>query len=720
MPWVAKYKVYAKVVVGAPFLVAAGAYTYAMLDLGILRQKLATHNLYDATSDAKYADLNKLINSKTLSCQTGRNARSADGACNNLDNPAMGMAGVRFGRNVPLNETFKETPESLLSPNPREISRRLLTRSHFKPANIVNFAAAAWLQFMTHDWFNHGDNQNNPSSVLAQIPLTPDDPLHSLLTTNLTVYKTAEDPNTGNALAEEINYKGEKVLSLKKGFKNVVTHWWDGSQIYGSDEETVAKVRGPRSARGPGEVLLVNGNLPTEPVAPMGVMPVTGFTENWWLGLGMMHQLFEQEHNAIAKHLVTTYPESSEAVQKRLVSEYSHLPANERYDQYIFDKARLINVGVMAKIHTVEWTPAILKNPVLEGGMTANWAGLVQALRKFRAMHDRSLSPEQRENLMNSANEVVAYDQRVFWGRNHQQDQDYNLASKILVKINDFNKAIHLKGAETDPGVDFLALDAGLVGTRTALYGVPFTLTEEFTSVYRMHSLLRDQIDIYDHRTGQRTESIPLAEARNGDAVKIAQRITPTDLWYPFGVTHPGALTLNNFPSTLQGLKVPYRRFPFIQAIDMASVDILRDRERGVPRYNRFRQALGLPRVETFEDFNLDAPTTQELREVYGNDIEKVDLLIGCLAESVRPDGYGFGETAFQIFALMASRRLMADRFFSESYTSDVYTAEGLKWINDVSMKKLLLRHFPDLASALAGVENGNAFRPWTGEIKED
>jgi hypothetical protein len=124
--------------------------------------------------------------------------------------------------------------------------------------------------------------------------------------------------------------------------------------------------------------------------------------------------------------------------------------------------------------------------------------------------------------------------------------------------------------------------------------------------------------------------------------------------------------------------------------------------------------------VQSFEDFGLDSITTKVLRELYSGDIERVDLLIGCLAESVRPEGYGFGETAFQLFALMASRRLMADRFFSESYNADVYTAEGLKWVDEASMKRILLRHFPELAPALAGAEDGNAFRPWSGEIKED
>jgi hypothetical protein len=40
-----------------------------------------------------------------------------------------------------------------------------------------------------------------------------------------------------------------------------------------------------------------------------------------------------------------------------------------------------------------------------------------------------------------------------------------------------------------------------------------------------------------------------------------------------------------------------------------------------------------------------------------------------------------------------------------------MYTRTGLDWIRDSSMVTVLLRHFPQLAPALDGVENG--FAPW-------
>lgn len=53
----------------------------------------------------------------------------------------------------------------------------------------------------------------------------------------------------------------------------------------------------------------------------------------------------------------------------------------------------------------------------------------------------------------------------------------------------------------------------------------------------------------------------------------------------------------------------------------MAAVDILRDRERGVPRYNRFREIIGRGRVKTFEEITSNPQWAKELREVYNNDI---------------------------------------------------------------------------------------------------
>jgi hypothetical protein len=173
---------------------------------------------------------------------------------------------------------------------------------------------------------------------------------------------------------------------------------------------------------------------------------------------------------------------------------------------------------------------------------------------------------------------------------------------------------------------------------------------------------------------------------------------------YSFGICNPGALVLRNYPSYLRDFKRPDG-----DRIDLASVDILRDRERAVPRYNRFRELFHLPRVTSFEEMCADRDLAKELKDVYKH-VDRVDLMIGAYAETP-PPLFGFSDTAFRVFILMASRRLKSDRFFTTDFTPEVYSPAGMDWIANNGMKEVLLRHYPELAPTLRGVEN--PFAPW-------
>jgi len=105
--------------------------------------------------------------------------------------------------------------ETLLEPNPRTVSRELLTRKEFIPATTLNLLAGAWIQFEVHDWFSHGQNEEqNP----WKIELAADDPWPQH---PMEIQRTRRDPSadpTGSPT-----------------FVTADTHWWDGSQVYGSD-----------------------------------------------------------------------------------------------------------------------------------------------------------------------------------------------------------------------------------------------------------------------------------------------------------------------------------------------------------------------------------------------------------------------------------------------------------------------------------------------------
>jgi hypothetical protein len=73
----------------------------------------------------------------------------------------------------------------------------------------------------------------------------------------------------------------------------------------------------------------------------------------------------------------------------------------------------------------------------------------------------------------------------------------------------------------------------------------------------------------------------------------------------------------------------------------------------------------------------------------------------------------GFSDTAFRIFLLMASRRLKSDRFLSKDYRPEIYTQAGIDWVEESSMRDVIARHFPSVAFAMEGLDDGNAFKPW-------
>ncbi len=223
--------------------------------------------------------------------------------------------------------------------------------------------------------------------------------------------------------------------------------------------------------------------------------------------------------------------------------------------------------------------------------------------------------------------------------------------------------------------------------------------------MYRMHPLLPDEFSFRSATDDELLEQRPFPELGALHARTRLEEIGVANALYSFGIASPGAISLHNYPRFLQHLERPDG-----SRLDLAATDILRIRERGVPRYNQFRRLFRLRPAESFEELTDDPEEAERIRGVYEGEIERVDLMVGLYAEP-KPRGFGFSDTAFRVFILMASRRLKSDRFFTRDYTAEMYTRAGLDWINDSTMVTVLLRHYPDLAPALGG--SSNAFAPW-------
>ena len=562
---------------------------FAMLNLDVLRSVLRANNLIDTERHEAPPQPRPV---PPPIPEAVRAARTPDGTYNDLSAPRMGAVGATFGRNLTPNYR----PDLFDVPNPFTVSERLLKREHFLPARSLNVIAAAWIQFQVHDWVIH--DRRKLGELDVEVPLPPGESWSNIV---------------GGDEEAVMRIVGNRPLRVEpdgteRVFANTVSHWWDASEVYGSNLETIAMLRdGPK-------LRLPDGYLPTDPSG----MELTGFNDSWWLGLSTLHTLFAREHNVVCDELRAHYKGWS--------------------DDRVFNTARLIVAALIAKIHTVEWTPAILATEPIELGLKANWNGP---------------------------------------------------PSDWLTKLGIWLMDVHA-------GV-------GIPATTPDHHGVPFSLTEDFVTVYRMHPLIPDDYRFANHQTGELLHTRKFPDIAGDKTDGELRSLGLDNAMYSFGIAHPGAITLNNFPDSLRNFVHNKVR------MDLAVVDLVRSRRRGVPRYNDFRAGLHKPRLRHWEQLSHDPEAVQRIREVYRN-LDEVDTMIGLFAEP-RPEGFGFSDTAFRIFLLMASRRIQSDRFLTVDFRPEIYSPLGMDWVQRNNMASVILRHCPDLSALIP--RNQSAFAPW-------
>lgn len=108
------------------------------------------------------------------------------------------------------------------------------------------------------------------------------------------------------------------------------------------------------------------------------------------------------------------------------------------------------------------------------------------------------------------------------------------------------------------------------------------------------------------------------------------------------------------------------------------------------------RRQLLLQPYKSIDDLTSDREERRLLKSVY-SDIEQVDFMVGCLADKDRPEGFAFGIVPYYIFVVMASRRLLSDRFFQEGLTEENYSEFGIQYLTETSFRDILARQFPEM-----------------------
>jgi hypothetical protein len=691
----------------------------------------------------------------------------------------MGAARQPFARNVEFHETFPDRAVSgpvhdrhqgriaLLTPDPQVVSRRLMSRRDeerapdtcngglglpgsdprascsYQAAPFFNVLAAFWIQFMTHDWFSHLDEARNsptmmPTGCASRKVDNTEVPVDA-------VAAAALGCRPGDRIEQAHVAGRERPGSFVHGRRSVQdrppqvttnfnTAWWDASQIYGYDVRSARRLvrDGPRIRMAPVPGLAAAGDsqgyLPELPACPADgrdclVRPewvgqeAAGFPDNWSVGLSFLHNVFAREHNAFVTAFLKEKARDPDGDSGLRNPERPDEPIPYRLvkDDELFEAARLVVSALIAKIHTTEWTPQLLYDRPLDIAMDSNWNGVAGG------------NPVVKQALAAVVNRLNA--------------SDREKARTTLYSVFSSGPGIIGTGSLRH---DWSIADLDRVNGGINHFGSPFNFPEEFVAVYRLHALLPDLLEVRRLTEPNRIRAkVPVAGTRHARATAAMRERGLADWALSLGRQRLGLLALENSPRFLQGLELPGRLdTTSTRRVDIVALDILRDRERGVPRFNEFRRQYGLKSLTSFDYFieehlkrkkaagRLSAEeartlATQErlartLREVYGthrcdqnlvitrsqrwrvdgrleditdclgqrhgdmvDNIEDLDLYVGWHAETTRPHGFAISETQFQVFILNASRRLYSDRFFTSSFRKEFYSTMGLAWVNN-------------------------------------
>ena len=242
-----------------------------------------------------------------------------------------GNGETRFGRNMPLAQTFGETPPALYDPNPRLISRELLARREFVPAPTVNVLVAGLVAVHGPRLAESRRQRKGQSAALLPRPEATTGRARNDDLADVPGRLGARRRGAAGDLPQRRDPLVGRIANvrLRSGVQHRVRSRIRQALLprrqaaFGRDRSSAARSRGPRPIRSGPELAGVNGN--------------------WWIGLSVMHTLFMREHNTIVDRLRIEYPDKD--------------------GEWLFQKARLVNAALLAKIHTTEWTPALMQMP---------------------------------------------------------------------------------------------------------------------------------------------------------------------------------------------------------------------------------------------------------------------------------------------------------------------------------------------------------------------
>jgi len=253
--------------------------------------------------------------------------RSIDGTNNNVALPQMGCVGSDLIRGVSGPHYADGIGSPIDRGSARMISNSVAAQTPAGLGNARNLSSWAWQwgQFIDHDFALVDE-----SSEAMDIPIPIGDP-------------TFDPSGSGTATMPFSRSVCSGGVDSPRQQANAITHWIDGSGVYGSDAARADTLRahvGGRLAVSAGDMLPYNTTgLPNAGGTSASLFLAGDVRSNEQTGLTATHVVFLREHNRIADQIAAANPGMS--------------------DEDVYQKARRLVGAEIQAITYNEWLPAM-------------------------------------------------------------------------------------------------------------------------------------------------------------------------------------------------------------------------------------------------------------------------------------------------------------------------------------------------------------------------
>ncbi|XP_032794174.2 peroxidase isoform X6 [Daphnia magna] len=283
-------------------------------------------------------------------CDPTYRYRTFDGTCNNLNFPRFGQAGTIFQRLMGPATYANDLSAIRLAKSGNPLpSTRLISTTVTVNSSVFDYDAALitmqWGQFMDHDLTQtpqftitggccdggrFGNVTANPNAECLHIPIPSGDPVYS-------------NVNCMNMIRSTYGPRLDGTMPPHRQQINAITHWIDGSQIYGNNNSTAQLLRDTSSGKGLLAFSVQNGQvlLPTSPSTCADCFVAGDNRVREQPLLTVMHTLWLREHNRVANALYAKFGSS-------------------RSDEFYYQEARRIVIAEFQHITYREYLPVIL------------------------------------------------------------------------------------------------------------------------------------------------------------------------------------------------------------------------------------------------------------------------------------------------------------------------------------------------------------------------